>query len=41
MNMKSEKLFLKLAFDPTEIFVELRFFPKSVRNFELLGLKTK
>ena len=41
MNMKSEKLFLKLAFDSTETFVELRFFPKIVMSFGLLWLKTK
>ena len=32
MNVKSEKLFLKVGFDSTEIFVELCFFQKSVRN---------
>ena len=41
MNVKSEKLFLKIGFDSTEIFVELCFFQKRVRNLELLGLKTK
>ena len=41
MNVMSEKLFLKVGFDPTEMFVELCFFQKSVRNLELLGLKTK
>ena len=41
MNVKSEKQFLKVGFDSTEIYVELGLFPKSVMNFELLRLKTK
>ena len=40
VNVKSERQFLKVGFDSTEVFVELRVFPKSVMNFELLGLKT-
>ena len=41
MNVKSEKPFLKVRFDSTEIVVELRLFSKKCLECQITGVKKR